>query len=226
VQPNLGPDASICPGGIRTLTPGSGFVSYQWQDLSTGASFTAWQAGSYWVTTTDGCGAVGRDTLVLSPDNSFQVSLGPDTVVCQGSSITLDAGAGQASYLWSNGATTPSISISSPGLYWVEVVNASGCYDRDTIAVDLCVGLSGGPGDIALVFYPNPADAELHVRFSRAVAGDVEVELRDMLGRLVHAQAGADTQALRIPLDALAQGVYQVQVRAEGREFVVRVVKR
>ena len=226
VQPNLGPDASICSGGIRTLTPGPGFVSYQWQDLSTGSSFTAWQAGSYWVTTTDGCGAVGRDTLVLSPDNTFQVSLGPDTVVCQGSSITLDAGAGQASYLWSNGATMSSISITMPGLYWVEVVNASGCYDRDTIAVDLCVGLSGGPGDITLVFYPNPADAELHVRFSRVVAGDVEVALRDMLGRVVFVQAGADTQAVRIPLSALAQGVYQVQVRAEGREYTGKVVKR
>jgi plastocyanin len=228
VQPQLGPDASICPGGIRPLSPGPGFVAYQWQDLSTNASFTAWQPGTYWVRTTDGCGAIGHDTLVLTPDNSFQVSLGPDTLVCQGSSITLNAGAGQASYLWSNGASTPSISISAPGLYWVEVLAASGCYDRDTIAVDLCVGLTADAGGLSLALYPNPADEELYIRFSRPVSRRVEVRMLDALGRTVHIQAqpGTDAQAIRIPLALLAQGVYQVQVSAEGRTFSGKVVKR
>lgn len=228
VQPNLGPDASICPGGLRTLTPGPAFVTYQWQDLSTNASFTAWQPGTYWVRTTDGCGAIGRDTLVLTADNAFQVSLGPDTVVCQGASITLTAGAGLGSYLWNTGATTPSISVGSPGIYWVEVVNASGCFDRDTVLVELCVGLLSGPGDMALQLFPNPVLGDLNARFSRPVFGQVDVQVYDALGRLVFTQAleGSGASAFRVPMGALAQGVYQVQVRAEGREFSGKVVKR
>jgi hypothetical protein len=228
VQPNLGPDASICPGGIRTLTPGPGFTSYQWQDLSANASFTAWQPGTYWVRTTDGCGAIGRDTLVLTADNSFQVSLGPDTVVCQGSSITLDAGAGQGSYLWSTGATTPSISVGTPGVYWVEVVQASGCYDRDTVLVELCVGLSSGPGDLTLQLYPNPAQDDLHARFSRPVYGEVVVRVIDGLGRAVLQQShlNAGQSSFDIPLTGLAQGLYQVKVAAEGQVYTGKITKR
>lgn len=228
VSPQLGPDASICPGAVRTLSPGAGFASYLWQDFSTNASYTAWQPGTYWVEVTDGCGAVGHDTLVLAPDNGFQVSLGPDTVVCQGSSILLDAGAGQGSYLWSNGATTSSISIGAPGSYWVEVVQPSGCYDRDTVEVELCVGLYGGLSDLAVTLYPNPAMEELYARFSRAVDGTVVLQVYDALGRVVWVQVseGAEGRDVRIPLGALAQGVYQVQVRAEGRTHAGKVLKR
>jgi hypothetical protein len=227
-QPHLGPDAGICPGGVQVLSPGPGFASYQWQDLSTNASFTAWQPGTYWVRTTDGCGAIGRDTVVLTPDNAFQVSLGPDTVVCQGASITLGVSAGLGSYLWNTGATTPSISVSMPGIYWVEVVNSAGCYDRDTVLVELCVGLVSGPGEMALQLFPNPAFEELNARFSRPVFGQVDVRVLDALGRevLVQALEGAGMSAFRVPVGALVQGVYQVQVRAEEREFSGKVVKR
>jgi len=49
--------------------------------------------------------------------------LGPDETIriCDGSAITLSANPGYASYLWSNGATTPSISISESGNYTVTV---------------------------------------------------------------------------------------------------------
>lgn len=48
------------------------------------------------------------------------------TTICAGTSVTLTASSG-ASYLWSNGATTQSITVSTPGSYTVDVTNASGC---------------------------------------------------------------------------------------------------
>ena len=53
------------------------------------------------------------------------VANGP-TTFCQGGSVTLTAGAG-ASYLWSNNATTQSITVSATGTYTVTLTNASGC---------------------------------------------------------------------------------------------------
>jgi gliding motility-associated-like protein len=49
------------------------------------------------------------------------------------------------SYLWNNGATTASIQVNSPGLYWVEV--PSGCgFVRDSIVVSLnSVSVNLGP---------------------------------------------------------------------------------
>ena len=46
---------------------------------------------------------------------------------------TLNAGAGFSSYLWSTGAVTQSITINSPGTYWVTVSNTNGCTITDTI---------------------------------------------------------------------------------------------
>ncbi|HEX7832361.1 MAG TPA: immunoglobulin domain-containing protein, partial [Thermoanaerobaculia bacterium] len=46
---------------------------------------------------------------------------------CPGGSVTLTATAGFTSYLWSNGMTGSSITVSSPGNYTVTVTNANGC---------------------------------------------------------------------------------------------------
>ncbi|MDO9512211.1 MAG: hypothetical protein Q7J34_10670, partial [Bacteroidales bacterium] len=50
-----------------------------------------------------------------------------DTIVCLGSPVLLDAGAGYASYLWSTGASSQSILVYLAGVYTVSVSNASGC---------------------------------------------------------------------------------------------------
>ena len=57
---------------------------------------------------------------------------------CTAGSVTLNAPAGYTSYLWSNGATTPSITVSSTGNFNVLVTNASGCTNLSaTVAVTL-----------------------------------------------------------------------------------------
>ena len=67
-----------------------------------------------------------------------------DTTICQGSSITLDAGGfpNNPIYVWSNGSLTQTINVSLPGQYIVKVQNSMGCVDRDTVNVSV---------------YPNPA---------------------------------------------------------------------
>lgn len=62
--------------------------------------------------------------------------LGNDTTIC-GGSISLDATTTwAASYSWSNGSTTSSISVSQPGTYWVNITgNDCGQSGTDTITV-------------------------------------------------------------------------------------------
>ena len=40
-----------------------------------------------------------------------------------------------ASYLWNTGATTPSIRVVNPGLYWLEVTDVGGCTGRENVWV-------------------------------------------------------------------------------------------
>lgn len=64
------------------------------------------------------------------------VNLGPDVTangIC--ASVLLNAGDYFTSYLWSTGATTPAITATSIGTYWVQVTDPFGRVSSDTIKV-------------------------------------------------------------------------------------------
>ncbi len=60
------------------------------------------------------------------------LSLGADQGLCPGETLLLNANAGASAYLWNTGATSASITVSSPGIYWVEQQSGS-CVQTDTI---------------------------------------------------------------------------------------------
>jgi hypothetical protein len=63
-------------------------------------------------------------------------NLGPDTLICAGTTLTLQPDTLYSSYAWSTGATTLSISVNTPGVYWLDV--PSGCgLTRDSIVVTI-----------------------------------------------------------------------------------------
>ncbi|MBI5218026.1 MAG: gliding motility-associated C-terminal domain-containing protein [Bacteroidia bacterium] len=70
--------------------------------------------------------------------NSSVVQLPPDTSICLGDSIQINAGS-FASYLWSTGATTSSIwvvgTVVGPHTYYVDVINNLGQPSSDTIVI-------------------------------------------------------------------------------------------
>lgn len=61
------------------------------------------------------------------------LDLGPDSVVCEGEVVWLDAGIAQQ-YLWSNTQTSRRIPASASGDYWVEASNLT-CKSYDTVNV-------------------------------------------------------------------------------------------
>ncbi len=62
------------------------------------------------------------------------VELGPERKVCSGTEVTLDATTPNATYKWSNGSTSASITTTAPGTYWVDVT-VDGCTTRDEVKV-------------------------------------------------------------------------------------------
>jgi len=65
----------------------------------------------------------------------IEVELGNDTTVCSGKLITLATDTSFATYLWSNDSTTSTISVRTPGKYWVRVTNKWNCETSDTVEV-------------------------------------------------------------------------------------------
>ena len=138
--------ASRCGVGTVTLTA-TGTVAggtYAWYAAATGGSPLAGGLGAAFVTpsltttttyyvaaVTDviGAGCVGPRVPVTATVGALPtVTLAPSgpTTFCSGGTVTLTA-AGGATYLWSTGATTPSITVTTAGTYSVTGTAVGGC---------------------------------------------------------------------------------------------------
>jgi gliding motility-associated-like protein len=66
-----------------------------------------------------------------------ELELGNDTTLCGGDSLVLTPGEGFASYVWQDGSTGSTYTVTQPGgLYYVQVAAESGCAAADQINVD------------------------------------------------------------------------------------------
>lgn len=133
----------ICAGESVTLTASGGFT-YNWVGL-TGTGNTQIVTPS--TTTTYEVFALGGNGCVSNTPATITIEVVPaivstleDVYVCAGDPATLDAGAGpNYTYLWSNGATTQTITTDIPGSYSVEISNGtcSKLYTAQIINPDL-----------------------------------------------------------------------------------------
>jgi trimeric autotransporter adhesin len=78
------------------------------------------------------------------------VNLGPDTTICSGDNLTLDAGAGFSGYSWLPSGSTQTINVTTGGTYSVTVTDGNTCQGSDAITVNVidqadATILSAGP---------------------------------------------------------------------------------
>src|SRR5207249_4956521 len=124
-----GGSTTFCQGGSVLLTAASAGTSYLWSNGATTQAITASSSGNYSVavTNSNNCSATSAATIVtVNPLPTATITAGGSTTFCQGGSVLLTASAG-TSYLWSNGATTQAITVSSSGNYSVAVTNSNNC---------------------------------------------------------------------------------------------------
>jgi hypothetical protein len=142
-------DYEICAGDSATLgvtiTSGVGPYRYRWAPATglSSATDAAPRAApatttSYRVTVTDanGCSTTS-DAMSVTVGSTLRtrITASRSPRLCPGDSVTLDAGE-FASYLWSNGATSRTITVGSPGVFSVAITSATGCEgSSDTVRV-------------------------------------------------------------------------------------------
>ena len=131
--PDLGPDTLICAGAALTLQPDSTYNSYTWSTGATTSSVTINAPGTYWLDVPSGCG-LARDSIVVTIQQPT-LSLGPDVFHCLGDSSLLQPTGSTGTYLWSTGATTPTIYVQNAGTYVLNVIDNLGCTAQDLIVV-------------------------------------------------------------------------------------------
>jgi len=128
-------DVSICTGSVATFDAGNPGAIYLWTTGETTQTITAGQPGSYGVTvTSSGCSDSARATLTTGANLVFDLQ---DKNMCDGSDVMLDAGFPGSTYVWSTGAATQTITVSTGGAYSVTVTDQNGCNGSDNATVSV-----------------------------------------------------------------------------------------
>lgn len=130
-----GTTASFCEGQSLQISA-SGAQNYLWNTGETTSSITVTTPGTYTVSTTHACGTQSASqTVTVNPLPTAAItSAGGITAICAGTPLTLTASGGDT-YLWNNGETTASITVSTAGTYHVTVSNSCGT-DNASIEID------------------------------------------------------------------------------------------
>jgi hypothetical protein len=133
--PIISGPTSLCGGATIILTSSSA-TGNLWSTGATTQSIAVSAAGSYSVTVTDpsGCSATSAAYAVTANPLPATPTISGPAAFCTGGTITLTSSSATGN-LWSTGATTQSISVSTAGSYSVTVTNASGCSATSAVSV-------------------------------------------------------------------------------------------
>ena len=106
---------------------------------------------------------------------------GPLTL-CEGESVTLTSSPG-STYLWSTGATTESINVTTSGSYTVKITNANGCISAESVPLETVVNkypvaLAGSDQELQYTF-------ETHMNASLSAGETGEWSLVSGSGKIV-----------------------------------------
>ncbi|MCX6274594.1 MAG: CotH kinase family protein [Bacteroidetes bacterium] len=191
-------------------------MTYQTQPLNATTTFFA--------AASNGC----HGSYIAVNANVFsipQFSLGNDTIIESGTSVTLDAGSGFASYLWNTGETSQTAIANSTGNYWVTVTDLNGCSTTDTMQVLVTVNVQPYVISEGVLIYPNPTQSKLSISFINSSNEDLFLRLVNSDGKVIWSDFSVkEKRVMRtINLEQYAKGIYVLQLATpnEKREFKV-----
>lgn len=153
-----------------------------------------------------------------------------DTGVSQNANV-LTAQMNGATYQWLDcdnaytpltGETNAIFTATVNGNYAV-AVSANGC--TDTSACYAVSTLSLNTEGIQVSVFPNPAEQWISVNLGTTYQ-DILVQVYDMEGRLAASHPVSQSQQVNIDISALAEGMYMLYVRCDGKESHLKIMKK
>ena len=128
----LGDDFVLCDANDTVFSVFT-FDTVVWNQVDTTASYTIQGAGSFRVDVFSACGTA-TDTIVVIGQEASAL---PSTLnICADETAEISTGiTTPASVMWSTGAMSDSIAVSSAGQFNVEVIDTVGCVTMDSITI-------------------------------------------------------------------------------------------
>lgn len=140
IKPNLGNDTSFCTGqNFLTLTVSNPDNSafYTWNNGASGVAIPIATPGVYITIANNTFGCKSADTILVNTASVVDVNLGNDTMYCASKPNLLKpiVSSNVVGYLWNNGSTKDTLTITGPGTYSVMANTINGCTNNDEIII-------------------------------------------------------------------------------------------
>ncbi len=134
--PVLGPDTTLCEGiTLLLISSADAETSIEWQDGSSAPTYTVSSPGTYTLAESNRCGDAADTMTVDYLDAPDPFTLGPDTTLCPGESISLSTPSTAYEIRWQDGSTQPTIIADQAQTYSLQLSNDCGDVS-DNIVVD------------------------------------------------------------------------------------------
>lgn len=134
-------DSIVCISSNVQLEAVAGYTRYEWRNnqglISSNRVVTATvNQAQRWTISADYFGLCPfMDSLSLTPFAPSVFSLGADSSLCEGQSLTLTAPGWLNNLLWSTGSTANSITVNSSGTYSLQGLDTNACATADTLVI-------------------------------------------------------------------------------------------
>jgi hypothetical protein len=225
------------------LSMSDGTTVYHLQNLTT-PSYGLWVSPSIntiytFQSITDGSGCPGTlpPPVQVSVRPIPVVDIGQDQTIKMSDSVQLTAVSSGVTYLWSTGATTPSIWVKGadygpgPHLFSVTVTTIYNCKGSDSATVSVIddTGMEEMNLQTHFTIRPNPSGGEVELYIVNRRPTIVEIEVLGLDGKVRHrqwAELSLGNQTIYLDLRSLPDGVYLIRLRGDQLSTVKKLVIR
>lgn len=125
--PQIGGSLTYCIGTSTTLNAGAVYAAYQWSGGGQNQTNVVSIPGNVALTVTDNNGCLGSTAVNVIEATELSPVISGRLDYCIGGSTVLDAGSGYTIYQWSDGSTGQTLLVTAPGVYTLDVADATGC---------------------------------------------------------------------------------------------------
>jgi len=221
---------SVCSGSSFTLQP-TGASSYTFSGGAAVVNPTVTTSYTVTGTSADGCvsasGAVGNVTVFSSPTVT---AVSNRTVMCNKNETARLTASGAATYSWSTGALTASISV-SPTIttsYTVIGTGTNTCLNKAVVVqtVKVCTGIfESGLSEERFLIVPNPNEGVFKI-VANFISENQNVKIYNSLGQMILSQSYENSESMSIDFSTQAAGIYVIRIFENGElKSVSKVIK-
>ena len=226
---SLSPSSSICSGSFATLSA-SGAMNYTWTGNNTTLPFQSpvvspTSSAVYTVNaiTSNYCPVSGTVAVTVNPSPVI-TAVSNKASFCKGESTSISV-SGASTYLWSNGATTPSITVSPTVTSYYTVNGVSNNCNSNTASVLLTVNFCTSIDKNGLIqnnisVYPNPNNGEFTIKSTEAIS----LDLINQLGQVVKVITLNETNNHQASISNVANGIYFIVGKGNNSSINQKVI--